>query len=287
MFLKGIEKVKVKEVNVTMNNASKKYSKYLVIFVDILGSQEKTDFSELYNINRIFHEEFETNQNNDKDHTVYFRKIYTFSDCAYIFYGFKEDIEDEKKNLGELFRVALCNCEPIFLRFLKERIVFRGGISYGEAYVDLHRSMFFGPAINRAYQLEAGLALHPRIVIDSVVAEKVKESIKQVKNNMLETNSEYLSLLGKNVTDIIPETGEGIIEIDEDNQYIFNYLHLPENNIICSDMYWSSVTFITGLIEFCHEQISIHTKYKIIDKYYYLLRFAKTKLNNLLDKVDV
>lgn len=270
-----------------MNNASKKYSKYLVIFVDILGSQEKTDFSELYNINRIFHEEFETNQNNDKDHTVYFRKIYTFSDCAYIFYGFKEGIEDEKKNLGELFRVALCNCEPIFLRFLKERIVFRGGISYGEAYVDLHRSMFFGPAINRAYQLEAELALHPRIVIDSVVAEKVKESIKQVKNTMLETNSEYLSLLGKNVTDIIPETGEGIIEIDEDNQYIFNYLHLPENNIICSDMYWSSVTFITGLIEFCHEQISIHTKYKIIDKYYYLLRFAKTKLNNLLDKVDV
>ena len=73
--------------------------------------------------------------------------------------------------------MALCNCEPIFLRFLKERIVFRGGISYGDAYIDLNRSMFFGEAINKAYQLESKSALHPRIVVEPEVAEKVEESI--------------------------------------------------------------------------------------------------------------
>ena len=102
-----------------MDNEDKKFSQYLVIFVDILGSQNKTDFEEMYHINKIFHEEFEKNQNKDMEHTVYFRKIYTFSDCAYIFYKFKDEISNERKNLSKLFTVALCNCEPIFLRFLK------------------------------------------------------------------------------------------------------------------------------------------------------------------------
>ena len=229
---------------------NKGFSKYLVIFVDILGSQRRTDFSELYHINKIFHREFETNQKNDLDHTVYFRKIYTFSDCAYIVYGFKEGIEDEKKKLGELFRVALCNCEPIFLRFLKERIVFRGGISYGDAYIDLNRSMFFGEAINKVYQLESKTALHPRIVVEPEVAEKVEESILQAKYKMLAQNPEYVYFVGRNLMVTMPETGEGIIEQDEDGQYIFNYLHLPENNIIFSDMYSSGTIYLKELLNF-------------------------------------
>lgn len=31
-----------------MDNEDKKFSQYLVIFVDILGSQNKTDFEEMY-----------------------------------------------------------------------------------------------------------------------------------------------------------------------------------------------------------------------------------------------
>ena len=38
------------------------FSKYLVIFVDILGSQNRTDFQETYHINKIFHEELEKNK---------------------------------------------------------------------------------------------------------------------------------------------------------------------------------------------------------------------------------
>lgn len=69
-----------------MNCVPNGFSKYLVIFVDILGSQDRTDFQETYQINKIFHEELEKNNKNDMEHTVYFRKIYSFSDCAYIFY---------------------------------------------------------------------------------------------------------------------------------------------------------------------------------------------------------
>ena len=73
-----------------MSNEPNGFTKYLVIFVDILGSQNRVDFQETYKINKIFHEELERNKQNDMMHTVYFRKIYTFSDCAYIFYGFKD-----------------------------------------------------------------------------------------------------------------------------------------------------------------------------------------------------
>ena len=96
----------------------KSYSKYLVIFIDILGSQNRDDFEKAYKINSIFHEELEKNNKNDLTHTVYFRKIYTFSDCSYIFYGFKENVPKEKRDEGKLFTTALCNCEPIFLRFI-------------------------------------------------------------------------------------------------------------------------------------------------------------------------
>lgn len=164
-----------------MSNEPNGFAKYLVIFVDILGSQNRVDFQETYKINKIFHEELERNKQNDMMHTVYFRKIYTFSDCAYIFYGFKDGTSDERKDEGELFKVALCNCEPIFLRFIKERILFRGGISYGDAYVDPSKSMFFGDAVNKAYKMESEIAIHPRIVIDDYIAEAVLENISSVK----------------------------------------------------------------------------------------------------------
>lgn len=244
-----------------MGNESNSFSKYLVIFVDILGSQNRDDFQETYKINKIFHEELERNKQNDMMHTAYFRKIYTFSDCAYIFCGFKDGISDERKDEGELFKVALCNCEPIFLRFIKERILFRGGISYGDAYVDSLKSMFFGEAVNKAYKLESEIAIHPRIVIDDYIAKAVLENISSVKYKM-------------------PETGEGIIEQDIDEKYIYNYLHFPENNIILNEYYLSGDDFIKEIIDYCAEQINKNTHYKIIDKYFYLQRFVQNKLRN-------
>lgn len=264
------------------------FSKYLVIFVDILGSQNRTNFQETYQINKIFHEELEKNGQNDMPHTVYFRKIYTFSDCAYIFYGFKDDdtISDERKVVDELFKVALCNCEPLFLRFIKEKILFRGGISYGDAYVDSSKSMFFGDAVNKAYKLESEIAIHPRIVIDDSIANAVLENISKVKYKIVIQNPEYIKLLGAGLMPKMPETGEGIVEKDIDGKYIFNYLHFPENNILIQDYYLSCENFIKELIDYCSEQIDNNTHYKIIDKYYYLLRFSQAKLDNLLSQYE-
>ncbi len=61
-----------------MSNEPNGFAKYLVIFVDILGSQNRVDFQETYKINKIFHEELERNKQNDMMHTVYFRKYIHF-----------------------------------------------------------------------------------------------------------------------------------------------------------------------------------------------------------------
>lgn len=270
-----------------MSSESRGFSKYLVIFVDILGSQNRVDFQETYQINKIFHEELQKNQDYDMPHTVYFRKVYTFSDCAYIFYGFKEEVEDERRDLGKLFTVALCNCEPIFLRFIKEKIVFRGGISFGDAYIDPHRSMFFGPAVNRAYKIESEISVHPRIVIDSCVADEVVENISQVKYKMVAKDPRYINFLGAHLMPQMPETGDGIVERDIDEKYIYNYLHFPENNIILQDYYLSGEDFIREIMDYCYEQIEKSTQYKIIDKYLYLLRFCQAKINNFQEQYEI
>ena len=79
---------------------------------------------------------------------------------------------------------------------------------------------------------------------------------------------------------IMPAIGEGVIEQDIDEKYIYNYLHFPENNIILNDYYLSGHDFIKELIDYCSEQINRNTHYKIIDKYFYLQRFAQNKLEN-------
>lgn len=265
-----------------MDGEPKSFSDYLVIFIDILGSQNRTEFQEMYQINKIFHEEFEKNQGNDMEHTVYRRKIYTFSDCAYIFYGFKDGITDERKDLGKLFTVALCNCESIFLQLLKEKIIFRGGVSYGDAYVDKKRSMFFGSAVNKAYKLESEVAIHPRVIIDEFVATRVVENITTVKYKIAANTPEYVPFIAMGIMPQMPYTGDGIVEEDIDGQYVFNYLHYPENNIVSQGCYLSCQGFIEELIQYCSEQIDKNVQYKVIDKYYYLSRFAQAKLENLL-----
>ena len=269
-----------------MCDMSNAFSKCLVIFIDILGSQNRMDFQEMYQINKIFHEELEKNQQFDKPNTAYQRKICSFSDCAYIFYKFKNDVSDDRKDIGKLFTVALCNCEPLFLRFIKKRIIFRGGIYYGDAYIDPQRSMFFGDAVNKAYKLESTTAIHPRIVIDPVVAETVMENVRQVELEIAMKTPEFFPFIGAGLVPNLSETGDGVVEKDIDGQYIFNYLHFPENNILPHDYGLSCQEFLEDLIQYCLEQIDKNTQYKIIDKYYYLLRFAQSKLDNLLESAS-
>lgn len=53
-YLKG--GIGYKKLGIFMSTEPNSFSKYLVIFVNILGSQNRTDFQEMYQINKIFYD---------------------------------------------------------------------------------------------------------------------------------------------------------------------------------------------------------------------------------------
>ncbi len=214
------------------------YHKALAIFIDILGSQDRENFEELYKINSIFHDELEEQQRKDKDYTVTQRHVYTFSDCSYIIYDFKENIEESRKDIGHLIHQALYNTEQLIQRMLKGNFICRGGIAYGDLYYDENRALLFGPAINRAYYLESKIAKYPRIVIDSFVAEQVSSYI----NKFIDNAPEFMK-------DTIFQTNGEIIVLDSDEQYYLNYFNSIKlgHNFFQSDILLDELTHLSDV----------------------------------------
>lgn len=255
----------------------KNYHKALVIFIDILGSKSKKSFEELYEINDTFHSQLLENEKNNLSHVVYQRKIFTFSDCAYIIYDFKDGVEEERKKLGALFEVALCNCEQLFIKFLNKNFIFRGGVSYGDVYYESNRNLLFGPAINCAYQLESSVAIYPRIAVEPYVAEKLLEHwykvVAEMENPKTETEKQIYTLLGN------PKIMQGcIIKKDFDGVYMVNYLNSIEINVDnISLIHKTNAEFIDSFIMYCKEQIeSNESKPNIVQKYNWLLNYMNS-----------
>lgn len=164
-----------------------KYNKMVVIFVDLLGTKNNERFEDKHLIHRIFHGEARTNAERNLNHVVYNRKVYSFSDCAYFFYYYKEGIEDSRKNDMKLLQIAMYNTANSMLRIMNAGYLVRGGITFGDAYFD--ELGFFGPAVEKAYSLESRYADVPIIALDPELGEgfsKWEES---------ETNMELVKML--------------------------------------------------------------------------------------------
>ena len=155
----------------------KKFRKAVVIFIDILGSQSRVNFDEWYNVMSIFSQMVEREKELDHNHpwTIYKREIHVFSDCAYIIYDYKDEVEDSRKDIYALMGIACYNTEKVLYEFLKNKFVTRGAITYGDLFYDNEKNIWFGPAMNRAYFLESKKAIFPRIIIDPEYAERLFE----------------------------------------------------------------------------------------------------------------
>jgi hypothetical protein len=99
--------------------------------------------------------------------------MYSFSDCAYIFYYYKPGIDEARKNHANLIFIAVYNTALSILKLLNKGHHVRGGVSFGDAYFD--DIGFFGPAVEKAYFVESKLAVYPRLMFDHDTGEKVFE----------------------------------------------------------------------------------------------------------------
>lgn len=148
------------------------YKKVVVAFLDILGTRDNQDFESKYRVHRAFHESMRDCQSRDREEAAYYRKVYSFSDCAYIFHGFREGVDESAEAEELLIQAALFNTTITTIRLLNDGYLVRGGVSFDDAYHD--GLSFFGPAVEEAYVLESKKAVTPRILLADPLGERAK-----------------------------------------------------------------------------------------------------------------
>lgn len=148
----------------------KEYKDMVVIFVDLLGTKNNLKFEDKLFIHQVFHSEARQNESRNLSHVAYDRKVYSFSDCAYFFYYYKEGIEDSRKDNMKLIQIAMYNTSLSLLRIINSGYLVRGGVTFGKAYFD--ELGFFGPAVEEAYWLESKYAKVPIVALDPKLGEK-------------------------------------------------------------------------------------------------------------------
>ena len=153
------------------------YSKMVVIFLDVLGSKNMTDFDTKLKIHNLFRGSIQESQRRQEseslNHVIYDRKLFSFSDCSFIFYFYKEGVSESKKDANKLMSVALYNTSLLITKIMSEGFYVRGGATYGDAFLD--DVSFFGPAVDRAYIIENKLSEMPRLMIDPDIGREQYE----------------------------------------------------------------------------------------------------------------
>ena len=168
-----------------MNGNSTEYRKGIVYFIDVLGSQNRSlqadNFQQSYFIADTFLTEMENVQKRHKETSLVDRCVFSFSDCAYIVYALKSDVEDSYENKMHMIYQSLYNTQQTICNFTYNGFLCRGGVSYGDVYFDLARNMIFGPAVNKAYMIESKEAEYPNISLESQLANDVVLYAKNIK----------------------------------------------------------------------------------------------------------
>lgn len=259
----------------------KGYKKALVIFIDILGSQSRNNFDELLEINELFHNELLSNKQLDREYIAYQRHIYTFSDCAYIFYDYKNQfIDNSIENLGALFDAALSNCEPLLMTFLSKGLIFRGGVAYGDVYYDTGKSMFFGEAVNKAYQYESSMAIYPRIIVDKYVGDTIISHHEMMQKKYNKKKLAKKNFSGKT---------SYIVELDTDGLYYLNCFKSIQEGLDYSPIInQTNQEFISNMLTLCNHNISeFATNDRIRCKYEWLKKHVEKSKSKVKVKKSV
>lgn len=261
----------------------KKYDNCVVFFIDVLGYKSFNSFDDKYRVHRTFHEEIKKNEeigNSDGlNHVIHERKLFSFSDCAYIIYRYKENIDESRKDKNKLIEVALFNTSLLLAKFFLSGYLMRGGVSYGEAYYDSFGC--FGPAVEDAYFLESNkdrskgiVTEFPRISLSPSFSEEQYSFERRVGTYF--RNKKSVSYL---------------ILHDDDGVYFLNVFYLleMEGGISGCGSHMSFSETIKKLMVFADQELrrnndNLHVSKKIL-WYIKYLKQLECRLNNLSGSV--
>jgi len=204
------------------------YQKMVVIFIDIIGSKEITGFDQKYEIHKLFHTSVRESQlrqgSEAHSHVAYDRRLFSFSDCAYVTYFYKSEIEENRKNDEELLQTALFNTSILALRLASRGFRVRGGVTFGDTFVD--EDGCSGPAVEEAYRLESKVALFPRILLSQEIGKSQYDFETEIQS------SPGFSMLNRMTRDRVSR----IVNLDDDGNFYLNiFYQLEMDNVLIYD----------------------------------------------------
>jgi len=225
------------------------YKKGLVVFIDILGTKD-SNFTDLYNINKIFHKELQR----IKKEEIFCKKfVSSFSDCAYIIYEIHEDNENKEDDTA--FRLyiheSLTDLALTLSAIQINGFMCRGGISYNDLFYEEKSNIIFGPAINEANKLETE-AVMPRVIVNDELANRLYKHEKKV------IEDEFRKLIRKD---------------EFDDRYYLNFLYV-----------FSQFDYMDYDEGFFNDKIQLGDKEYTFDEYYNILE--KLSLDTIKNKTD-
>jgi hypothetical protein len=140
------------------------YRERYVAFIDILGFSEHVEKSirdrDLFSTLRAILSSRAITANSKRPDEV---RSYQFSDSIVI------STINDTEGLKEIIESVRLTC----YRLLHDWILTRGGITKGKLYED--GKAVFGPGFIRAYHIEKGIAVYPRILMDRCIYREVKK----------------------------------------------------------------------------------------------------------------
>ena len=224
------------------------YTKRIIAFIDILGFKSKidksvNDLNEMEQIYNALCRIYKIKKDNDNG-TMSLREelgveITTFSDSAVISYPAERD---------NLFYLLL-NLIHLQLELVIDGVLIRGGLTIGDLYHD--GNIVFGPAMNKAYEMESKIANYPRIIIDEVAIEQYYE---YCKNDKYSLHDIYCLLKKDNV----------------DNLYIVDMLKQDSELNWYGNEYYSWLSDMREIIVegLNNDKLSVKVKYQWLKNYF-------------------
>jgi hypothetical protein len=231
------------------------YSKGIVYFIDILGSKKKVnDFDKSLEINEIFHGrlyDLESLVNLDCGK----KYVTSFSDCAYVIFKIKEEHNDNDKVFIKYAYDSLNEISMLMRNFVFNEFLCRGGIACEDLYFDETTNILFGPAVNKAYELEQEAKM-PRLIFDDVLAERLLEHETKLKKS-----DEDFSLFVRYLDIIMKD--------NIDHRYFLNYL------ANCPPLLDNSFDYYGEQQKWIKKSIEAERDHEIIAKYNWHLDFLE------------
>lgn len=164
------------------------YQEAIVSFIDVLGFRNLIETESPDKIIEIFNQMKFLKVYDDELDEEPLAYSYTLSDAIV-----RVRPIDNKYRYGTLFQ-ELSDLQIAQMELINKGIFIRGGVTIGEIHIGENGlGPLFGPAFNRAYELETGYAVHPRIVLDSNTLSRYMSDPKlQAEHHDFEHDSDYV-----------------------------------------------------------------------------------------------